>query len=102
MSQSPEHEPASGTRPEPASDTRPAMSEAEVAECDAICKRMTANIQCVATVVRVHVQIEEDLSKSALAPFLSRYEIFRSLDGLMRDIASDRDNLAKLFGAKQE
>jgi hypothetical protein len=92
MSQSPKHEPAS--------DTRPAMSEAEVAECDGICKRMTVNIQCVAAVVHMHVQIEEDPSKGAPAPFLSRYEIFRSLDGLMRDIASDRDRLATLFGAK--
>ena len=93
MSQSSQHEPSS--------DTRPAMSEAEVAECDVICKRMTENIRCVAAIVNIHVQIEqEDPSKGAPAPFLNRYEIFRSLGGLMRDIASDRDNLAKLFGAK--
>lgn len=77
------------------------MSEAEVAECNAICRRMIVTIECVVAAVRMHAQIEqEDPSKGAPAPFLNRYEIFRSLGGLMRDIASDRDNLAKLFGAK--
>ena len=93
MSQSPKHEPAS--------DTRSAMSEAEVAECNAICRRMIVTIECVVAAVRMHAQIEkEDPSEGAPSPFLSRTEIFLSLGGLVHDIASDRDNLVKLFGAK--
>lgn len=93
MPPSPEHESAS--------DTRPAMSEAEVAECDALCGRIAAALICVGAAVHAHVRMEkEDQTEGAPPPLISRHEIFKLLGCVMEGIASDRDRLATLFGAK--